>query len=310
MEIKSFYVQESDSGLRLDRLFYRCLENFSYRFVNKLIRKGQIRINGKRVKNYTRVSPGEFVKVPMCINNNNTPKVTSTLPVNFRDSHKKLMSNKIYEDTNIIAFNKPSGLCVQDGTKVSISVDRILKIVLEGSHIVHRLDKETTGLLMVAKSHAAAASVSKLFREKKISKTYVAILSAIPKILSGSVKSPVEREDTNNTEESYAETKYKIIAQSEDNLCIVLFQPLTGKKHQLRQHALALEAPIMGDTKYYSCTDLKRKKRSDFLYLHACKMIFNLDNKLYNLSAPLPQHFHDVIEKHFPDFKTLLDYSL
>ena len=246
MEIKSFYVQESDDGLRLDRLFHRHLPSAPYGLVNKLIRKGQIRIDGKRAKNNTRVQLGQYIKAPACLSVDCKPKEFS-VPANFERIKAELMATIIHEDDQIIVFNKPSNLCVQDGSKVSISIDRILKIAQSGYHIVHRIDKETTGLLVVAKNHAAAAAMSELFRDKKVSKTYLAVLSSRPVKSSGLIKTLVDEVVTEKSQGNFAETKYKIIANSQQGGALAVFQPISGKKHQIRKHALALGAPIIGD---------------------------------------------------------------
>jgi 23S rRNA pseudouridine955/2504/2580 synthase len=299
MEIKSFYVQESDDGLRLDRLFHRHLPHAPYGLVNKLIRKGQIRIDGKRAKNNTRVQLGQYIKAPACLSVDFEPKEFS-VPANFEKIKSELMASIIHEDDQIIVFNKASNLCVQDGSKVSISIDRILKIAQLGYHLVHRIDKETTGLLVVAKNHAAAAAMSELFRDRKVSKTYLAVLSSSPAKASGIIKSLIDEVVSENSQENFAETKYKIIANSQHGQALGVFQPISGKKHQIRKHALALGTPIIGDNKHRNIT-VERNKAEKNLYLHAYKLLFKLNKTKYNLCAPLPEYFTTFLQADFPN---------
>ena len=167
MEIKIFKINKADHELRLDRWFYRNIPKMAFTIVAKLARKGQIRLDGKRVKINTKIKHNQRIRTPI-IEFKNPIKQTYIRPNNFEDIQNSIFNSIIYEDKNIIVMNKPYNLCVQDGSNVKISIDRVFKLSNLQYNVVHRIDKETTGLIMFGKGAAVAAEISKLFREKKV----------------------------------------------------------------------------------------------------------------------------------------------
>ncbi len=295
MEIKIFHVEKEDDGLRLDRWFHRNVPNMPFTIVAKLARKGQIRIDIKRVKINSKVIYNQKIRTPI-IEYQNQRQISDIKPSNFEDIKNKIFNSIIHEDEHIIALNKPYDLCVQDGSNVKISIDRVLKLSGFKYHIVHRIDKETTGLLIIAKNANIAAKISKLFRDKKINKSYLSVLCGIPKSQQGIIESKINILD----KEYDAKTQFKVISEYKNIFSLVKFTPLTGRKHQIRIHSKSINCPILGDNKHFNFKSKQEIQKSDHLHLHSYLLSFNLYNKNYMLKAKIPKHFQQMIEKYFP----------
>ena len=148
MKIKIFQVGKADEGLRLDKWFYRNIPSMPFTIVAKLIRKGQIRLDGKRASISSRISFNQKIRTPII---GFEKRQTKLMPRNFDSMKKKILQSIIFEDEHLMVLNKSYDLCVQDGTNVKVSIDRIFKLANIEAKIVHRIDKETTGLLLVGK---------------------------------------------------------------------------------------------------------------------------------------------------------------
>jgi 23S rRNA pseudouridine955/2504/2580 synthase len=208
----------------------------------------------------------------------------------------------LFEDEYLLAINKPLGLCVQDGTNVSISIDRVLRLANIDAKIVHRIDKDTTGVLLLAKTAFAAAELSKLFREKKIHKSYTSVLCGVPDKPSGTIESIIKKGSEESNKECYACTKFNILANYENLLSLVEMMPITGRKHQIRVHSQEINCPILGDSKNKPKTKNKLYDHSN-LHLHAHSLNFKMLDKTYNLKADFPVHFLNTMKKYFPTQK-------
>ena len=300
MEIKIFHVEKEDDGLRLDRWFHRNVPNMPFTIVAKLARKGQIRIDSKRVKINSKVTYNQKIRTPI-IEYQNQRQISDIKPNNFEDIKNKIFNSIIHEDEYIIALNKPYDLCVQDGSNVKISIDRVLKLLGFKYHLVHRIDKETTGLLIIAKNATVAAEISELFRGKKINKSYLSVLCGIPKSQQGIIESKI-----NVLDKKYdAKTQFKVISKYKSILSLVKFTPLTGRKHQIRIHSKSIDCPILGDNKHFNFKSKQEIQKSNYLHLHSYLLNFNLYNKNYMLKAKIPKHFQQMIEKYFPKHREL-----
>ena len=300
MEIKIFHVEKEDDGLRLDRWFHRNVPNMPFTIVAKLARKGQIRIDSKRVKINSKVTYNQKIRTPI-IEYQNQRQISDIKPNNFEDIKNKIFNSIIHEDEYIIALNKPYDLCVQDGSNVKISIDRVLKLLGFKYHLVHRIDKETTGLLIIAKNATVAAEISELFRDKKINKSYLSVLCGIPKSQQGVIESKINVLE----KEHDAKTQFKVISKYKSILSLVKFTPLTGRKHQIRIHSKSIGCPILGDNKHFNFKSKQEIQKSNYLHLHSYSLNFNLYNKNYMLKAKIPKHFQQMIEKYFPTHKKL-----
>ena len=230
-----------------------------------------------------------------------------------KDLFKKSL---LYEDELILILNKPYGIPVQGGTKINFSIDDILTQLSSDKktfRLTHRLDKNTTGILIIAKSKEAAKNITKLFKEDNIKKTYLAIVIGEPKGLKGVIKSSIAKVNLNGIEkmkvvesnEKKAITYYKIL-ETKKGLSLIEVLPKTGRTHQIRVHLLSKNCPILGDKKY-SISNIKENKYYNLNYkmhLHAKSISFELNKKKYAFEAALPDHFVETLKN--IKFKTLI----
>jgi 23S rRNA pseudouridine955/2504/2580 synthase len=302
MEIKIFQIEQHDDGLRLDRWFYRNLPSMPFVMVAKLVRKGQVRIDGKRVKINSHVKFEQTIRTPV-IEFEEQQRQADVKPNNFGSIKGEIMKSIIFEDENLMVLNKQYGMCVQDGTNVSISIDRVFRMADIEAKIVHRIDKETTGLLLLAKNSYVAAEISKLFRDKDIRKTYLAILCGVPDKKEGSITSTITKFDLDSSKDQVAETKFRVLVENQNMLSLVEMTPLTGRKHQIRVHSKEINCPILGDSKNKYHGDRNKIYRHSRLHLHAYSLDFRLFDKTYNLKAKLPAHFLETMQQYFPTAK-------
>ncbi|MDR0753294.1 MAG: RluA family pseudouridine synthase [Holosporaceae bacterium] len=289
MPLLEHIVTLDEGDLRADNVVKKNYSSVGYVFLQKLFRLRKIKINGRKVSAATRVHTGDVLEIFSDFVNVNEP------------SHKfeqkmldRLRSMIIYEDENILAINKPPGLSVQLGSKVSISVETLLKSYPDCKcHLVHRLDKDTSGVLLVAKNQKFARLLTGFFRENKIKKTYLAVVEG--KISSsGTIDNFLEKSFMNNEEKMRASsfgqraiTIYKPLKYIGNNTLLEL-KPFTGRKHQLRVHcATVINAPIFGDRKY------NKNFSGERLLLHAHKVFIN-DLKI-EIIAEIPEYFQKII---------------
>lgn len=221
-----------------------------------------------------------------------------------------LKKNILFEDKNLLIFNKPHNLAVQGGNKVTISVDDLLKFFSfnnEKPRLTHRIDKDTSGILITAKNSKTATLITKLFQKSKINKTYFTIVVGKPKKQHGVINTPLAKKTFKNgkeyvsTERSQdtkpAKTLYKIIDHLANELSFLAVTPITGRKHQIRVHLSSINLPILGDGKYGGKKAFKANL-SNKIHLHAYQIIIpNYNGKDLKITAPLPPH----IQKTFND---------
>jgi len=304
MKLKNFYVNKQDEKIRLDKWFHRNIPEMPKILVIKLIRKGQVRIDGKRAKINTRVCIDQNIRAPV-IEYHLPKKYPDTITHNFKKIKELFLRTTMYEDQNIIVFNKPYGLCVQDGSRVTVSIDRIFKLSNQNYHIVHRIDKETTGTLIVAKNPNFAAKICDLFKKKQVEKLYIAVLNGVPNLKSGFINSEIIIDN----KKYEAQTQYNVIQTYENLYSLVELLPLTGRKHQIRAHCKSIECPILGDKKYYIHSLKKNVPQFNKLFLHSFSLKFNLNDKEYVFRAKIAEHFNKLLKIYFPSF-SLKNYDL
>jgi 23S rRNA pseudouridine955/2504/2580 synthase len=262
-EVRTLYVdagEAGDDGVRLDRWFKRRWPHLNHIQIQKLTRSGQIRVDGARAKPDTRLAAGAQVRVPPLPD---APPVREKGELDPRDV-AFIKSLVIYEDDEVLALNKPSGLAVQGGTKTLKHVDRLLSAWGEGldrPRLVHRLDRDTSGVLVLGKSPQAAAQLAGAFAKRRAQKIYWAIVSGFPKPGAGTLDLPLikrgvgDREmmvpaDPKEERAETAETEFTTIARAGPRAAWMALWPHTGRTHQLRAHMLAMGHPILGDPKY------------------------------------------------------------
>lgn len=262
--VTHFTIDAAADGQRLDRWLKKTYPTLSFGQVQKLIRTGQIRIDGKRAKADTTLLQGQDLRLPPIVNSggqNDGQKRAKGLNEKDRAFIRSLV---IYEDNNLIALNKPPGLAVQGGTKTTRHIDGMLE-GLKGKDgfvpkLVHRIDKDTSGLLLLAKTNNYARILTDQFKSRDIRKTYLALCSPAPTVMTGTIKAklvkavnPLSRDREQMIEDEKgktAATDYSVIDIAGKDIALVAFFPRTGRTHQIRAHCQIIGSPILGDPKY------------------------------------------------------------
>lgn len=312
-------VSEVESGTRLLRWFLRHYPGMLQRDFYKLCRGGQIRINSSRCKGMEVLKAGDVVRVPPTLQSYKTVKKTES-GENFSLSDlEKLRTCIIHNDEDIVVFNKPAGLAVQGGTGIKKSIDKMAAALFPYDKIslVHRLDRETSGLLVVAKNQKAAQDLAAQFQNKVARKEYLALLQGNVSQKNGLVENYIAKgqvfEDGTDipkgTSVQKAVTEYKVLGEVAGVVTWVLFLPKTGRTHQLRLHsAFSLNAPIVGDELYGKRSDKLDSVLGSFLttqklFLFAYRITFRHpgNGKEITLRADVPDFMESVIK--FLEFK-------
>lgn len=305
--IKNQTISADDNGIRLDRWFKRHHSKVSFTVLAKFIRKGQVRINGKRAEIGTRLTAGDQIRFPDL-----TPymlaeqDVRGPNPSRLIRMAEELQKNIIFQNEDFIVLNKPYGLAAQNGSKTNVSVDSLTEFwKLDGEQkpkLVHRIDKETTGLMILARSSSMAATLSDMMRKRQIEKLYFAVLQGLPKPTKGKIDIPIAKDCSTKYEEvkpkaggDRAITEYEVLDNALNVMSIVRMKLVTGRTHQLRVHSAAIGCPIIGDGKYNK-TEKKIRNIEDKLHLHSHIMRFNLKGKDYEFIAPYPSHIQNTLD--------------
>ena len=261
-EVRTLHVGAGEDGVRLDRWFKRRWPHLNHIQIQKLVRSGQIRVDGSRAKADTRLTAGAQVRVPPLPD---APEPGDKKKPGLTEREIAYAKSMVlYEDDEVLALNKPSGLAVQGGTKTTKHVDRLLSAWGEGlerPRLVHRLDRDTSGVLLLGKTPAAAARLSGAFAKRKAKKTYWAIVAGNPHPPQGLIELPLVKKGVGDRElvvpadpkefgAEAADTEYVTISRASSRVTWMALRPLTGRTHQLRAHMKAIGHPILGDPKY------------------------------------------------------------
>ena len=260
-EVLTLTVEAAEEGVRLDRWFKRRWPHLNHIAINKLVRSGQVRVDGGRAKVDTRLAAGVQVRVPPLPDAPDPEAVKAGLSDRDIAYARSLV---LYEDDEVLALNKPCGLAVQGGTKTTKHVDRLLSAWGEGMErprLVHRLDRDTSGVLLLGKTPAAAAALSGAFAKRRAKKIYWAIVAGNPKPIEGVIELHLVKKGVGDREmvvpadpkefgAEAAETEYVTLNRAAHRASWMALQPHTGRTHQLRAHMKAIGHPILGDPKY------------------------------------------------------------
>jgi len=288
---KNFKVLELEENTRIDRWLRRKFSSLNQSFIEKNLRKGFIKVNNNKIKANYKLLKEDTVniihyskEVFYYIEKKNFTKVSKLMK-------EKFVQNIIYEDQDFIVVNKWNGIATQRGSKIILSINDIIKNFSKNYNLVHRLDKDTSGLLIISKNLKNTKLFAHLFKEQKIYKLYLAVCQGRPKYKESVVNLQIKNKK--KTEKlSTSITKYKLI-QTKNNLSLIIFKPLTGRTHQLRIVAKHLGCPIIGDKKYNY--DLRDNFES--LKLNAYYLKFSINDKSYNFKSVLPDHFKNFLIK-------------
>jgi 23S rRNA pseudouridine955/2504/2580 synthase len=254
-------VSADENELRLDKWFKKHFPSLPFGRLQKLLRGGQIRVDGGRVKAETRLLEGQGVRVPPIEIVERTSYMGSTTQVSEQDI-KGLRQAILYEDKEVLVLNKPVGLAVQGGTATKKHVDGILQAmaVADGNEyrLTHRLDRDTSGVLVIAKTAKAAQHYTEMFRTNQVQKIYWAVVAGVPPIEEGYIDAPLikapgakgEKMIVDFTKGKKASTYYRVIDEAFRRASWLLLAPKTGRTHQLRVHCTSMDTPILGDGKY------------------------------------------------------------
>ena len=301
MTVQFQKVVPSENDIRLDRWFKRHFSAISHGTIEKLLRKKNIRVNGLKATSNQRLKTGDEIRIP---------PMDTTLPAtlktkNLSKADVQFIQNLVlYKDPEIIILNKPAGLAVQGGTKTTRHIDGLLDGLRfdydERPKLVHRLDKETSGVLMIARTVQAAAKYTKLFKSKDIQKIYWTLVTGCPKIKEGKIDAPLIKKSSVSGEKMVVDFQegdkalslYQVTDHLANKVAWLQMAPLTGRTHQLRVHcADVLKTPILGDDKYGKRNSLMQNIPHQ-MYLHAHSISWNnTAGKNQTVSAPLPDYF-------------------
>jgi 23S rRNA pseudouridine955/2504/2580 synthase len=300
--VKAVTIEPDDDGIRLDRWFKRHYPALTHGLLEKLLRKGEIRLGGKRAKAADRVSAGESVRLPPQVVH--APVVEKPAPAPVKTS-RKLEDLILYMDKHLIVLNKPSGLATQGGSGLKEHVDGMLDQLRfeKGTRpkLVHRLDRDTSGVLLVARTAQAASGLSRALASRDASKIYWALVKGVPKDRHGFIKAALtkqgargkgERMTVSDADEAkFALTEYAVMGEAGQEFAWVAVRPVTGRTHQIRVHLASLGTPIVGDFKYGGADARGKGAIADRLHLHARSIdIARPDGGRLQVTAPLPPH--------------------
>lgn len=310
-QVTSRKVKADEAGIRVDRWFKRHFPELVHSRLEKLLRTGQVRVDGGRAKSSDRLEPGQTIRVPPLPQSEKDDRPKKDV-VEVSESDADLMKGLVlYKDADVIVINKPPGLASQGGSGIYRSVDGLLDALKfekkQRPRLVHRLDRDTSGVLVIARTVPAAAALSEAFRARETNKLYWAITKGVPKPHRGSVKLALAKEgghgpegrdervvpdlDGSREDAKRAVTHYAVLDNAANEAAWVALKPVTGRTHQLRAHMAAIGTPIAGDFKYGTSEARLHGAVSMKLHLHARYIkVLHPQGGTLEVVAPLPPH--------------------
>jgi 23S rRNA pseudouridine955/2504/2580 synthase len=315
-KVEALRVSDGEADMRLDRWFRVHFPEVGYTYLQKLLRSGQVRVDSKRAQANDRLRAGAEIRVPAIIREpkKTTPTGRPAMGVSKgdRDAIEKMI---LFEDEHVLVLNKPFGLAVQGGTGTKKHIDGMLEGMAdrfggERPRLVHRLDRDTTGVLLVAKTREAAAKLGKTFQTRSAAKTYWALVKGVPKPPQGKVEAALVKAsgpDGDRVRKArpgeqdvamHATTHYSVIDRAAHKTAWVSLKPVTGRQHQLRAHMHLIGHPIVGDNKYEGDVHMPAENIEKKLHLHARRLVIPhpKGGKTIDVTAPLPAHMRTTWE--------------
>ncbi|AJY46840.1 RluA family pseudouridine synthase [Martelella endophytica] len=306
--IEHIKVDHDEAGMRLDRWFKLHYPGLGFGALQKLLRSGQIRVDGGRAKSDTRVEPGQMVRIPPINVDAKAAGPIASKALKHSPDGELLSRMLLHEDERVFVLNKPAGLAVQGGSGVVRHIDKMLEAWTnkkgEKPRLVHRLDRDTSGVLVIARSRRAAQMLTEAFRERTTKKTYWALVKGVPRKREDKISTWLVKEQTpdgdrmriakhGEPDSDHAVSFYRVVETAANSLAWLEMEPYTGRTHQLRVHAHYIGHPILGDPKYFD-----DDPNWDFpgglqkrLHLHARHIdIPHPDGGRLKVTAPLSPH--------------------
>jgi 23S rRNA pseudouridine955/2504/2580 synthase len=302
-DVETRRVDRDEAGIRLDRWFKLHYPGLGFGHLQKLIRSGQVRVDGARVNSSARLAAGQEVRVPPLAPLD--ARAAAPAVVRSRDDREVLEAAMLHEDSQVIVLNKPAGLAVQGGSGVTRHIDQMLASYADRQgrkpRLVHRLDRDTAGVLVVARTRAAAAFLGQAFKARETRKIYWALVAGVPRRPRGKISTYLARDESGERMRiaahgepgaEHALTHYAVADRAGQKLAWLVMRPTTGRTHQLRAHAAHIGHPIIGDPKYFNIENWELPGGiQNRLHLLARRIVIpHPAGGTLDVSAPLPPH--------------------
>ncbi|MBR0828783.1 RluA family pseudouridine synthase [Bradyrhizobium manausense] len=304
-KVQTVTVTADENNMRVDRFLEARFPGLSFSHIQRVVRKGELRVDGKRVDSKDRLEEGQSVRIPPL--KLDTPKAAGPLSEAAQKTLAALKEMTIYEDDDVLVLNKPAGLAVQGGSGITRNVDQMLEVMRDAKgqkpRLVHRIDRETSGCLLIAKTRFAASHLTGAFRSRSARKVYWALVPGLPKPRQGRISTFLAKEESEDDTimriaqhgdegASHAVTYYAVVETAGSKLTWVSLKPVTGRTHQLRAHMAHIGHPIVGDPKYFNIENWQLPGGlQNRLHLLARRIVIpHPRGGVIDASAPLPPH--------------------
>ncbi|MFT4278590.1 MAG: RluA family pseudouridine synthase, partial [Rhodopseudomonas sp.] len=304
-KVETVTVTADENGMRVDRFLEARFPGLSFSHIQRIVRKGELRVNGKRADSKDRLEEGQSVRIPPL--KLDTPKLPGHLSEAELKTLQTLKAMTLFEDADVLVLNKPAGLAVQGGSGTTRHIDQMLEVLRDAKgqkpRLVHRIDKETAGCLLVAKTRFAATALTGSFRHRSARKIYWALVAGVPKPKQGRISTYLAKDESEEDSimrvakhgddgASHAVTYYAVVETSGQKLAWVSLKPVTGRTHQLRAHMAHIGHAIVGDPKYFNIENWQLPGGlQNRLHLLARRIVIpHPRGGVIDVSAPLPPH--------------------